>query len=113
VTGDIALIEGSDEEEYNGAFVITFISGTAFSYTYPGGGSGAPTGTIVVTGGYFNELTNASGIVTDTRSISVDQPMYGYVAKASVAPYYERRGIVTTIDANTGRELAIQLALDQ
>jgi hypothetical protein len=113
VTDDIAQISGATEEEYNGAFPITYISTTSFSYTVPGTPSTPAGGTKIVTGGYFNELTNASGIVTDTRSITNDQPLTGVVRLGGSSPYYKTAPVSVTVDSVSGVSATIFLIPDE
>jgi len=113
VTDDIAQIEGATEDEYNGAFAVTYISSTSFSYTVPGTPSTPAGGTKTVTGGYFNELTSASGIVTDTRSLTSNQPMTGWVRKGSASPYYQTSNLDFTVDSGTGYTTTVQFIPDE
>ena len=112
VTDDIAHIAGATEEEYNGAFAVTYISTTSFSYTVPGTPSTPAGGTKTVTGGYFNTLTNASGIVTDSRSHALSQPVEGWVRMGTASPYY-RTGIISdTVDKDAGFSVTVFLSTD-
>lgn len=112
-TGDFVLIEGADQQAYNGTFeiIVTGVNG----YTYDMQTSPVPTatGTITATGGLFNTLTGATGILTDSRSILADQPVRGRVRKSTSAPFYKTQPLVGTIDAANGLDLTAFLALDQ
>lgn len=112
-TGDVALIEGATEDEYNGAFVCTVTSTTEFTYTVPGTPSTPAGGTKTVTGGYFNELTTGTGIITDSRSIGTGQPMTGWVRKTSASPYYKTSGMDFTVDNALGYTITVQLIPDE
>jgi hypothetical protein len=112
VTGDIVDISGANQQEYNGAYTVTYISANSYSYTLTGTPVSPATGTIIATGGYFNETTNASGVVTDTRSISVDQPMTGRVRKSTSSPYYKNSPISGTVDSDNGLSILVQLIPD-
>jgi len=112
VTDDYAFIEGATPDEYNGTFQVTYISSTSFSYTVPGTPSTPAGGTKTVTGGYFNELTTASGVVTDTRSITSDQPMTGWVRKGSSSPYYQTSNLDFTVDSGSGYSATVQFIPD-
>ena len=61
----------------------------------------------------FNNLTNASGQVSDTRSLASDQPVVGWVRKSSSAPYYKNSPITGTIDNITGLSLTVQMIPDE
>jgi len=103
-SGDFAYIVGANEQNYNGCYAISVTGVDAYTYTMPGSASSPATGSITSTGGYFNTLTNASGVVSDSRSITNDQPMTGYVRKGSAAdsPKYKTATIVGTVDNATG-----------
>jgi len=113
VTDDFALISGANEDEYNGCYQITRINDDSYSYTVAGTPNTPATGTITATGGYFNTLTNASGIVTDSRTINADQPFTGRVRKGSSAPYYVSSPISGTIDSVVGYSTTVLLIPDQ
>lgn len=101
-TGDIAYIVGADQQEYNGAREITVTGANSYTYTVAGTPTTPATGTITSTGGLFNDLTNASGIVTDTRSWSNAQPFTGRVRKSSSSPYYGTTPLNGTISTTAG-----------
>jgi hypothetical protein len=72
--------------------------------------SGGPLtqGTVI-----FNELTDASGNVSDTRSLASDQPVSGWVRKASGnPPYYKTYEISGTIDSSSGVTFNVLLIQD-
>jgi len=126
VVGDFAQITGANEDEYNGAFeVLTVPTTTTFTYTVPGTPDTPATGTIKLTGGYFNSLTNASGVVTDTRSIASAQPFVGRVRKYSnfgvdigalefeyAGPYYKTQPFSGTVSTTSGFTANISLIRD-
>lgn len=114
-SGDFALIEGADQQNYNGCYEITVTGVDAYTYTMPGSATSPATGTITSTGGYFNSLTNASGQVTDSRSITNDQPLAGVARKSSAAddPKYKTGTLVGTVDNATGLSITTFLSRDQ
>jgi hypothetical protein len=112
-TGDIAYIAGANQDEYNGAQAVTVTGVDAYTFTVSGLPTTPATGTITSTGGVFNDLTNASGLVTDTRSWSTDQPFTGRVRKSSGSPLYRTAPLVGTIDNTTGFSTTIFLLPDE
>jgi len=112
-TGDYVLIKGATEEEYNGCWPVTVTGANTYTYSVPGTPTSPAGGTIVATGGMFNSLTNASGVVTDTRSFSVDQPFTGVVRRSSASPYYISAPIADTIDKDSGFALTVRLLPDE
>jgi hypothetical protein len=111
-TGDFALISGANQEEYNGAFEITVTGVDAYTYTVPGTPTTPATGTIISTGGIFNSLTNASGVVTDSRSITNDQPVTGRVRLSTGSYLYKASPVAGTIDASAGFSATVYLIPD-
>lgn len=115
-TGDWVNIEGvTNGEAYNGSKQITVTGVNTYTYTIASGQTSPATGTITSTFMYFNDLTNASGQVTDTRSISNDQAVQGWVRRASSAygTFYKEQPISETIDSVNGLTLNVQLIRDE
>ena len=109
---DIAYIYGANEMEYNGYRVITVTGVDAYTYTVGGTPDSPATGTIKCTGGIFNDLTNASGVVTDSRSISVDQPVSGWVRMDLGDQEYKQSPLVGPIDKDDGLTISVFLTPD-
>jgi len=84
----------------------------AYTFTVAGTPTTPATGTIISTGGYFNTLTSASGIVTDSRTISVDQPVTGRVRLSSGTNLYKSSPINETVDKDIGLSITVQLIPD-
>lgn len=57
-------------------------------------------------------LTDVNGEVSDTRAYSTDQPITGWVRKATGTPYYKEGPVAGTIDNATGLSLTVQLIPD-
>jgi len=112
-TGDFVLLEGADTGEgYNGCHQITVTTANAYTYVVTGT-NGSATGSLTITGAYFNSLTNASGIVTDTRSISLAQPVEGWVRKMDSSPFYKQSPINDEVSTTLGLSLTVSMLLDQ
>ena len=58
-------------------------------------------------------LTDASGNITDTRSYSANQPVEGWVRKATGSPLYQQTAISGTINKDNGFDLNVQLLDDE
>ena len=112
-TNDYVFIEGADQSDYNGAQQITVTGTNTYTYQTSGTPVSPATGTIISTFAYFNTLTNASGIVTDTRTITSDQAIEGRVRKSTTSPYYVTQPITGTINSSNGLKLTIQLISDE
>jgi len=111
-TGDFVFIEGADQDEYNGAFEIEVLTADTYTYTVGGSPTSPATGTIKATGGYFNTLTNAGGIVTDSRTISADQPVTGRARLSTSPDLYKSSPINETVDKDNGLSVTVYLIPD-
>jgi hypothetical protein len=90
-TNDNILIAGAIEDVYNGAYTITLDGvdpDNKYTYTapdtLPASASGSPTATMVL----LNGDTNASGVITDSRTYSADQTVSGWVRRHTYGPSY-------------------------
>jgi hypothetical protein len=61
----------------------------------------------------FNDLTNASGQVSDLRSLGSNQSVTGWVRKGSATPFYKTSNIVGSISSANGLELTVQMIPDE
>lgn len=99
--GDEVLIEGSDQEAYNGIHVISNVTTNAYDYTVSGAPTTPATGTIVATAVVLNGTTNGSGIISVTDfGYTNNQPVDGKARKGTSAPYYVPTSISGTITSN-------------
>lgn len=113
-TGDSVIINGANEDVYNGAHIITVTGVNTYTYTTVSTISSSPaTGTITSTFAFINGLTNASGVISDTRSLSSNQPIIGRVRKASSSPYYQQGSIAGTVTTANGFSTTVQLIRDE
>ena len=113
ITGDNVIIEGANEEEYNGVYSITYVSSSSYTYTMTESASSPATGTITSTFAFLNELTNSSGIASDTRIVDTDQPVTGWARKGTTTPLYQQSVITGTVDSATGLDLTLQMIPDE
>lgn len=79
-------------------------------YVLAGAGGPLSEGTLII-----NDLTGTAPYsdVTDTRTWASDQPITGWVRKASGSPYYKTGSIAGTIDSTSGLGVTIQMVLDE
>jgi len=73
-------------------------------------GGGLTAGVDIIDGN-----TNASGLISDTRSYSVDQPITGRVrrATAGLGTLYRTAPVAGTIDSNNGLSITVQMIPDE
>ena len=85
---DNILIAGADQDEYNGAYTINVTGVSTYTYTMLGDPADTATGTITATMVLLNGFTNASGVITDSRTYSAAQPVSGWVRRHTYGPSY-------------------------
>jgi len=112
-TNDNVIIEGANEDAYNGAYQITVTDSNTYTYTMSETTTSPATGTIKSTFAYINGVTNSSGEISDTRSISSDQPIKGWIRKSSSSPYYKQGNVLGTVDSSNGLTVNLQLISDE
>lgn len=115
ITGDYVIIEGvTNDDDYNGVFEITKTGDNSYTYTTTETLDSSPaTGTIKATFALISGTTNASGQVSDIRSLGSNQPISGWARKSSGSPYYQQGVISGTVDSSSGFSVTIQLARDE
>jgi len=112
-TGDKIWIKGADQDVYNGAYVITVTGTDTYTYTTSETITTSPaTGTITATMVLINDVTSATGILSDTRPLANDQPISGWARKGSVTPLYAQSPISETVDKDDGILITSQLSRD-
>lgn len=87
--GAMVMIKGANEQEYNGVHTITYIDANSYSYTVSGTPSTPATGSITATAVIISGLTDSSGEISVSYSITGTQPLIGRVRKSTSAPYYK------------------------
>ena len=111
---DNILIAGANEDEYNGAYTIDVTGVNTYTYTTPATVSASPaTGTITATMVLLNGLTNASGVITDSRTYSAAQPVSGWVRKATGSPLYRQAPVADTVSNTNGLSVTVFLQPDE
>ena len=111
-TGQKVQIKGANQNDYNRIKQITVTTADAYTYTVPSGTTSPATGTITSTAVVIDGLTNASGIIQDSRTLSANQAIVGLVQKGSTPPVYKPQNIDTTIDSDNGVSLSFLLTAD-
>ena len=115
-SGDYVIIKGvTNDDDYNGAFEVTVTNENQYTYTATETLDLSPaTGTsITATFAIINGATNSIGEISDTRSLTANQPVAGWVRKSSGTPYYQQGAISGTVNTSTGLSVIIQLAKDE
>lgn len=77
-------------------------------YVVADSGGGLTPGTVIID----KVVTDASGLVSDTRSYSSNQPITGVVRKGSAATFYKSTPVAGTVNNASGLSLTIQMIPD-
>lgn len=110
--GKYVWISGADQEEYNGVHQITVTGANSYTYTVTGTPATPATGTIIATAAIIYGITSATGVLTDTRSYTTDQPIVGRVRKTSSTPLYSQGTVSGTVDSGAGFSTTVLLIRD-
>jgi len=115
ITNDYVAIDGADQPEYNGVKQITKIDDNSYSFVCDS--SPLPTtpatGTITATFVALYGLTNASGVVSTSRSYAVNQPVSGWARKSTSTPFYKEGPLNGIVDTGTGFNQSAVMVLDE
>lgn len=113
-TGDHVVIEGANEDVYNGVYQITYTGSSSYTYTTNETITTSPaTGTITSTMVLISGTTDSNGEISDTRTYSFDQDIEGWARKGSSSPYYKQGSISDTVDKDNGKSINVALVLDE
>lgn len=111
--GDVIVIRGADQSEYNGRFEISNVTTNAYDYTVTGSPATPATGTITATAQILSGLTDVNGYLANTEFAYTDtQPIIGKVRKASGTPNYKEGTIIGDI-TETGLRATVLLVGDE
>jgi len=112
-TDDWVHIRGCAQPEYNIVAQVVYIGTDSYSYTITGSPTSPATGSPTSTTAIFNSLTDANGIVSDTRAWTADQPVIGRARKHTNPPLYQSQPIVETINKDNGLSITVYLIPDE
>ena len=113
VNGNKVVIRGADQQEYNGVFTISNVSANAYDYTVSGSPATPATGTITESGVILEGLTDASGNISDTRTVVLDTAVKGLVRKSTASPRFKSFGLAGTVDNVVGLTINVRMVLDE
>jgi hypothetical protein len=113
-TNDHIIINGANEDAYNGAYQITLdgVDPTnKYTYTMNEDPADTATGTITATFAFISGTTDGSGYISDSRVVGDDQPVVGWVREYG-DPYFEQGDIIDTVDSVNGLSSTVILRRD-
>ena len=111
--GTNVVIRGADQNGYNKVAVITVTTANEYTYAVDSGTVSPSTGTEIASGVIIHDTTNASGIVSDVRVLSGDQPFKGTIRDSSGSPYYQPATVTGIVSSTTGFTATIALLSDE
>ncbi len=111
--GDVVIIRGANQDEYNGRFEISNVTTNAYDYTVSGTPATPATGTITATAQILTGLTDSNGyIATDEFPYTSAQPVTGTIRKGSGSPLYQPSPVSGTI-TSSGLDLTVFMIGDE
>lgn len=111
-TGHKVEIENADQNDYNRIKEITVVDANSYTFVVAGTPTTPATGTILSTAIIIDGLTNASGVISDTRTYSADQAFTGSVKKGTSAPVFVSSPLSDTLSKDTGFSATVLLIPD-
>ena len=114
-TNDSVWIQGANQENYVGAYDITVTGVNTYTYTTAETIITSPaTGTITSTFCFLNGDTNSSGVISDSRVVSSDQP-FSYRVRKSTTPgeLYKQATGSDIVDSVNGISITANLVSDE
>lgn len=110
-TGNDVRIRDATQNEYNGIHSITVTGANAYTYTVSGTPATPATGSPVSSLVIINALTNASGVVSDTRAWAADQAFRGIARRGGANPRVSQP-LSGTIDSAAGASIPAPMSED-
>jgi hypothetical protein len=107
------VIRGADQNGYNKVGVITVTSANEYTYAVDSGTVSPSTGTEVASGVIIHGTTNGSGVISDTRVFSGDQPFKGSIRDSSGSPFHQAATVTGDVSSTTGFSATIALLSDE
>lgn len=110
LTGDIALIAGATQTQYNGEFVITWVSGTQYTYAVTGSPATPATGTITsrrAPAGFAKPYAATNRGVYRSNDTAGLRHFYSFWDDGTTPGSFREgrvRGFVSMSDINTGTD---------
>lgn len=111
--GKYVVIRGANEQRYNKVAVITWISANSYSYQVSDSPNQPATGSPIATGVMVYGATDGTGKVSDSRTLSSDQPVVGRTLKSTAGPYYKTGRVNGDVSSTSGANFTALMVLDQ
>jgi hypothetical protein len=112
-TDHYVVIRDAIPNEYNKVAQITKTTDDEYTYAVDSGASSPATGSPVSSAVIISALSTGSGVASDTRTFSSNQPFKGWARKSSAQPYYQNGAITGIISSTDGFTASIALLSDE
>ena len=112
-TDQYVVIRDAVPNEYNKVAQITRTDDDTYTYAVDSGATSPATGSPVASAVIISGLTNGSGVASDTRTFSSNQPFKGWARKSSAQPFYQNGAITGIISSTDGFTASIALLSDE
>jgi hypothetical protein len=112
-TDHYVVIRDAIPNEYNKVAQITKTTDDEYTYAVDSGASSPATGSPVSSAVIISALSTGSGVASDTRTFSSNQPFKGWARKSSGSPYYQNGAITGIISSTDGFTASIALLSDE
>lgn len=113
VTNNYTVINNATQQEYNKVAQVTVINANSYTYQVSGSPTTPATGSPISTGVIVYGLTSVAGLISDSRTISTDQPVAGWTRKSTTAPFYKSTPITGTVSSTGGLALTSLMISDE
>jgi hypothetical protein len=113
-TNQYVVIRGATQEGYNRRAQITVTDANTYTYSVPSGTVSPATGSPVSTGALVYGFTDVNGEVSDTRTLSTNQPVSGW-ARLGTTPgsLYKTALLSGTVSNTTGGSFTALMISDE
>jgi hypothetical protein len=111
-TNDYVIIKGAVQADYNGLKQITVTTANEYTFTVANSPTTPATGTIVGTGVLLYGLTSVGGVISKSRTFSIDQPVAGWVRKGTSGERLKHFPIAGIVDSANGVTFSVQMISD-
>lgn len=113
-TNNYVRITGAAEQGYNGVYQITVTGTNTYTYTIATTPSSPATGSPVATGVLISGTTSVTGALSDTRTLSLNQPVTGWVRKSTASPFYRESSLSgNVVSSLSGLTINVQMIPDE
>ena len=112
-TNDYVAIRGAQPDDYNKVAQITVTGTNTYTYSVASGISSPATGTPIASYAAVAGLTNASGVISSSKTWPASQGLKGWARKKNASSPFFKDADINVTDASGGTDLLLVLQLDE